>query len=63
MSTFESQVVGLLPECIGRVEVLEILHEPRAVERLRFRCREGGEPASPEKLAVLAHRIEFEYPD
>ena len=49
----------LLPVRVRRVEVLEVLHEPRAVEvSVPDVACERGEPGSAEQAAAVTHRIE-----
>src|SRR5271157_5180289 len=56
---FRKKVVVLLPVCVRRVEVLEVLHEPRAVElSVPDVARERGERGSAEQAAAVTHRIE-----
>src|SRR5262245_26782049 len=46
------------PYRVRRMEVLEILHEPGAVELATAEiASEGGEPAATEKTATVAHRV------
>ena len=51
-------VVVLVPERVGRVQVLEVLHQPGAVE---LACAEVGgerrEPGAAEQPAGIAHRV------
>ena len=52
------EVVVLRPEGVGRVEVLEVRHEPRAVElavaEIAHQC---GEPSAAQQAASVAHRV------
>ena len=52
------QVVVLVPERVGRIEVLEVLHQPGAVELAGAEVgRERGEPRAAEQAAGVAHRV------
>ena len=52
------QVVLLLPQGVGRVQVLEVLHQPGAVEApgadVAGQC---GQPAAAGQAAAVAHRV------
>ena len=52
------EVVGLLPERVGRVEVLEVLNEPGAVDDPAAQVgQEVPRPGAAEDPAVVAHRV------
>ncbi|CAB3654957.1 hypothetical protein LMG26840_03012 [Achromobacter dolens] len=52
------QVVLLGPERVGGVEVLEVLHQPGAVELAVAQVAgQGGEPTAAEQAAGVAHRV------
>ena len=52
------EVVLLGPERVGRVQVLEVLDQGRAVEdAVAEVARERGEPAAAEQPAGVAHRV------
>ena len=52
------QVVVLVPERVGRVEVLEVLDQIRAVEHAVAEVRgERREPRAAEQAAGIAHRV------
>ena len=52
------QVVLLAPERVGRVQVLEVLHQPGAVElAVADVAGERGEPAATQQAAGIAHGI------
>ena len=51
-------VVPLLPQGVGRVEVLEVLHQPGAVELARAQVAgQRGQPAATGEAAAVAHRV------
>src|SRR6185503_16008104 len=51
------QVIVLAPERVGRIEGLEVLHEPRAVELAAAEIRgEKREPRASQQAAGVAHR-------
>ena len=52
------EIVLLGPERVGRILVLEILHQPGAVElAVAEIAGERGQPAAAEQAAAVAHRI------
>ena len=52
------EIVLLAPERVGRILVLEILHQPGAVElAVAEIAGERGQPAAAEQAAAVAHRI------
>ena len=52
------QIVLFAPERVGRILVLEVLHQPGAVEfAVAEIAGEGGQPAAAEQAAAVAHRI------
>ena len=58
MSTRAVEVVGLLPERGGGVEVLEVLDEPGAVDDPAAEVgQEVPRPGAAERPAVVAHRV------
>jgi hypothetical protein len=51
-------VVVLVPEGVGRIEALEVLHQPGAVELAAGEVRgERGQPGAAQHAAGVAHRV------